>query len=107
MTDGSTPLKQPLYAREGGSPNVFSRSYYRNKFTGKVAACTMPTKYREGQQNLEEWCLCSCMLLLEACNNKKKKQTEGDGESSRLDLNNLWPAGHTWLMKQIVWPARW
>lgn len=35
-----------------------------------------------------------------------KRQTERAGESSRPDFNDIRFAGHTWLIKQFVWPAR-
>lgn len=87
-----TPLKQPLYSREQGNPNTFSRSYHRNEFTGDVRACTMPTEYREVQQNLGEWWLCSCMLLLEAAARKMvcHSQWRGRGEGRQMRRQGGW-----------------
>ena len=70
--------------------------------TSRLAQCLLNTE--ELQQDLEEWCgAAACCFLKPAA----KRQIEGAGGSSRPDLNNIWLAGHAWLIKRFVWPAKW
>lgn len=80
MSDSSSHLWSSLWIPEETAP-ICSQGL----ITETNSACTMPTKYWERQENSEEWWLCSCMLLLEACN---KKADWMSWESSRPGLQN-------------------
>lgn len=101
-TNNSAPLKQPLYPIERGSPGVFSRSYHRNKFTGNVAACTMPTKYSSATVQSSGGYAAACP----SWNLQQKGRLKELGKVLDQTLMTGF-AGHTWLIKQFVWPARW
>lgn len=99
-----TPLKQLCIPESKAAPMCSQGliTEVNSQVTLQLARCLLNTEkcnriYRSGG------CAAACCFLKPAT----KRQTEGTGESARPDLNNIWLAGHAWLMKQFVWPARW